>query len=81
MEAPGFEPGAFRMRSGHSTTELCPLDFKYHVITILVKTFARASFLVSRKENQDKLHVKIKASNQSVEITTTFDKNSRLCSY
>ncbi len=26
MEAPGFEPGAFRMRSGHSTTELCPLQ-------------------------------------------------------
>ena len=26
LEAPGFEPGAFRMRSGHSTTELCPLD-------------------------------------------------------
>ena len=25
LEAPGFEPGAFRMRSGHSTTELCPL--------------------------------------------------------
>ena len=24
LEAPGFEPGAFRMRSGHSTTELCP---------------------------------------------------------
>ena len=25
MEEPGFEPGAFRMRSGHSTTELHPL--------------------------------------------------------
>jgi hypothetical protein len=25
LEAPGYEPGAFRMPSGHSTTELCPL--------------------------------------------------------
>lgn len=25
MELPGFEPGAFRMRSEHSTTELQPL--------------------------------------------------------
>ena len=24
LEMPGFEPGAFRMRSGHSTTELHP---------------------------------------------------------
>ena len=24
MEEPGFEPGTFRMRSGHSTTELHP---------------------------------------------------------
>ena len=27
LEVPGFEPGAFRMRSGHSTTELHPLSF------------------------------------------------------
>ena len=26
LEVPGFEPGAFRMRSGHSTTELHPLS-------------------------------------------------------
>ncbi len=24
VEEPGFEPGTFRMRSGHSTTELHP---------------------------------------------------------
>ena len=24
LEMPGFEPGAFRMRGGHSTTELHP---------------------------------------------------------
>ena len=28
VEEPGFEPGAFRMRSGHSTTELHPLHTK-----------------------------------------------------
>ena len=26
VEEPGFEPGTFRMRSGHSTTELHPRD-------------------------------------------------------
>ena len=38
LDAPGFDPGTFRMRSEHSTTELCPLTstvnlvkgFKYH---------------------------------------------------
>ena len=29
LEVPGFEPGAFRMRSGHSTTELHPLDVEH----------------------------------------------------
>ena len=28
LEEPGFEPGTFRMRSGHSTTELHPLGLK-----------------------------------------------------
>ena len=28
MEEPGFEPGTFRMRSGHSTTELHPQHMK-----------------------------------------------------
>ncbi len=31
MEEPGFEPGAFRMRSGHSTTELHPRWLKSRV--------------------------------------------------
>jgi hypothetical protein len=45
LEAPGFEPGAFRMRSGHSTTELCPLIVNWNVITVIAQTFAKASFL------------------------------------
>ena len=29
LEEPGFEPGTFRMRSGHSTTELHPQAAEY----------------------------------------------------
>ena len=43
MEEPGFEPGAFRMRSGHSTTELHPLSSlcskKLHILQIVNMTF------------------------------------------
>jgi hypothetical protein len=58
LEAPGFEPGAFRMRSGHSTTELCPQLIFYKVylfelvFTQIITNVLRKLVFSSQKINQ-----------------------------
>ena len=62
MEVPGIEPGTFRMRSGHSTTELHPhtwstIHFTEHYF-IFCKTFFN-----TEKQNQKRKILKVKKGN------------------